>query len=54
MNYNPLLIIDFYKAVHSEQYPKDITMIYTYSWTPLKKYKTYKNFLKIWLKKEID
>ena len=29
MNYNPLLIIDFYKAVHSEQYPKDITMIYS-------------------------
>lgn len=29
MNYNPLLIIDFYKAVHSEQYPKNITMIYS-------------------------
>ena len=26
--YNPLLMIDFYKATHAEQYPKDMTMIY--------------------------
>ena len=27
--YNPLLMIDFYKAVHSEQYPEGITYIYS-------------------------
>ena len=27
--YNPLLLIDFYKACHAEQYPKDMTMIYS-------------------------
>lgn len=27
--YNPLLMIDFYKAVHSEQYPADMKMIYS-------------------------
>ena len=27
--YNPLLMIDFYKAVHSEQYPQDIRRIYS-------------------------
>lgn len=27
--YNPLLMIDFYKAVHSEQYPKGMTKIYS-------------------------
>lgn len=27
--YNPLLMIDFYKAVHSEQYPNGITKIYS-------------------------
>ena len=27
--YNPLLMIDFYKATHAEQYPKDMTMIYS-------------------------
>ena len=27
--YNPLLMIDFYKAVHSEQYPKDMSLIYS-------------------------
>ena len=27
--YNPLLMIDFYKAVHSEQYPKGMTCIYS-------------------------
>lgn len=29
MKYNPLLMIDFYKAVHSEQYPKGMTRIYS-------------------------
>lgn len=27
--YNPLLLIDFYKACHAEQYPKGMTMIYS-------------------------
>lgn len=27
--YNPLLLIDFYKACHAEQYPKNMTMIYS-------------------------
>lgn len=27
--YNPLLMIDFYKAVHSEQYPKDLSVCYS-------------------------
>ena len=27
--YNPLLMIDFYKAVHSEQYPADMTLCYS-------------------------
>ena len=27
--YNPLLMIDFYKATHAEQYPKGMTMIYS-------------------------
>lgn len=27
--YNPLLMIDFYKAVHSEQYPANMTMCYS-------------------------
>lgn len=27
--YNPLLMIDFYKAVHSEQYPGDMTLCYS-------------------------
>lgn len=27
--YNPLLMIDFYKAVHSEMYPKNITKVYS-------------------------
>ena len=29
INYNPLLMIDFYKAVHSEQYPTGMSMIYS-------------------------
>lgn len=29
VNYNPLLMIDFYKATHAEQYPKDMTLIYS-------------------------
>ena len=29
MNYNPLLMIDFYKATHADQYPKDIKKIYS-------------------------
>lgn len=29
INYNPLLIIDFYKSVHSEQYPAGMTRIYS-------------------------
>lgn len=29
MIYNPLLMIDFYKAVHSEQYPAGMRMIYS-------------------------
>lgn len=29
MTYNPLLLIDFYKATHAEQYPKGITRIYS-------------------------
>ena len=33
MNYNPLLLIDFYKATHAEQYPKDITRLVSY-YTP--------------------
>ena len=28
-NYNPLLMIDFYKATHAEQYPKGMTRIYS-------------------------
>ena len=27
--YNPLLLVDFYKCVHSEMYPKNITKIYS-------------------------
>lgn len=27
--YNPLLMIDFYKAVHSEQYPKNLSICYS-------------------------
>ena len=27
--YNPLLMIDFYKATHAEQYPEGMTMIYS-------------------------
>ena len=27
--YNPLLMIDFYKATHAEQYPKGMTKIYS-------------------------
>lgn len=26
--YNPLLMIDFYKATHAEQYPKDMTTLW--------------------------
>lgn len=33
MNYNPLLLIDFYKACHAEQYPKDLTRMVSY-YTP--------------------
>ena len=33
MDYNPLLLIDFYKATHAEQYPKDITRLVSY-YTP--------------------
>lgn len=33
MNYNPLLLIDFYKATHAEQYPKDIKRLVSY-YTP--------------------
>ncbi len=33
MNFNPLLLIDFYKATHSEQYPKDVAKIVSY-YTP--------------------
>lgn len=29
MMYNPLLMIDFYKATHAEQYPDGMTMIYS-------------------------
>lgn len=29
VNYNPLLMIDFYKATHAEQYPKDMSIIYS-------------------------
>ena len=29
VNYNPLLMIDFYKATHAEQYPKDMELIYS-------------------------
>ena len=29
MNYNPLLLIDFYKACHSSQYPNGMTRIYS-------------------------
>ena len=29
INYNPLLMIDFYKAVHAEQYPAGMSMIYS-------------------------
>ena len=29
MSYNPLLMIDFYKATHAEQYPEGMTMIYS-------------------------
>ena len=36
MNYNPLLMCDFYKVVHSEQYPKNITKIVSY-FTPRSK-----------------
>ena len=28
-NYNPLLLIDFYKACHSSQYPHGMTRIYS-------------------------
>ena len=27
--YNPLILIDFYKATHAEQYPKGFTRIYS-------------------------
>lgn len=33
MNYNPLLLIDFYKATHHEQYPKGLTKMISY-YTP--------------------
>ena len=33
MNYNPLLLIDFYKATHAEQYPKGMTRLVSY-YTP--------------------
>lgn len=33
MNYNPLLLIDFYKATHAEQYPKGLTKMVSY-YTP--------------------
>lgn len=33
MNYNPLLLIDFYKATHSSQYPPSVTTIAS-TWTP--------------------
>lgn len=33
MNYNPLLLIDFYKATHHEQYPKGLTKMVSY-YTP--------------------
>ena len=33
MNYNPLLLIDFYKATHAEQYPKGLTRMVSY-YTP--------------------
>lgn len=33
MDYNPLLLIDFYKATHAEQYPKGITRLVSY-YTP--------------------
>ena len=29
VNYNPLLMIDFYKGTHAEQYPKDMELIYS-------------------------
>ena len=31
--FNPLLLIDFYKATHSEQYPKGLTRMVSY-YTP--------------------
>lgn len=33
MNYNPLLLIDFYKATHDSQYPKGLTKMVSY-YTP--------------------
>ena len=33
MNYNPLLLIDLYKATHHEQYPKGLTKMVSY-YTP--------------------
>ena len=33
MNFNPLLLIDFYKATHAEQYPKEIAYLTSY-YTP--------------------
>ena len=33
MMYNPLLLIDFYKACHSSQYPKGMTKLVEY-YTP--------------------
>ena len=33
MNYNPLLLIDFYKSTHAEQYPKGLTKMVSY-YTP--------------------
>lgn len=33
MNYNPLFLIDFYKATHHEQYPKNLTKMVSY-YTP--------------------
>ena len=33
MNYNPLLLIDFYKATHAEQYPAGMTRLVSY-YTP--------------------
>lgn len=33
INYNPLLCLDFYKTVHAEQYPKDLTRMVSY-YTP--------------------